>query len=417
MSQAKVKMRIFAVRVLKRSRMETNTVPGKLWNANYCKVMAANFALFFAFYLLTPLLPLYLSERFLAPKDVIGIVLSGYTLIALLSRPFSGFIVDSFNRRKVLLLCYFLFFIFFAGYLAAGTLLLFAVVRTLHGGPFGALTVANSTVAIDVLPTDRRNEGIGYYGLSNNLAMAIAPTIGIFLYRYIHNFDILFWIALIMAGFGLFMDSTVHIPEKELIKRSGKISLDRFFLIKGWLIGVNIIFFGFCFGVLSNYLAIYSKEVMGIEGGTGAYFMLLSVGLILSRLQGSKSLREGKLLENATSGILFSTAGYFIFIASPNMIGYYASALLIGLGNGHMWPAFLNMAINVAKHNERGTANSTLLVSWDVGIGLGILVGGVLSEHLGYTAAFWSVAVIHIAGTLVFLIYTRSFFKKRKREQ
>ena len=115
----------------------------KLWNSNYCKVMAANFALFFAFYLLTPLLPLYMSENFHATKGVIGMVLSGYTLTAMLFRPFSGYFVDSFQRKHVLMVCYFLFFVFFAGYLAAGTLLLFAVVRTLHGGPVGALTVAN----------------------------------------------------------------------------------------------------------------------------------------------------------------------------------------------------------------------------------------------------------------------------------
>lgn len=44
----------------------------RLWNRNYCRVMAANFSLFFAFYLLTPLLPLYLVERFDATKDVDG---------------------------------------------------------------------------------------------------------------------------------------------------------------------------------------------------------------------------------------------------------------------------------------------------------------------------------------------------------
>ena len=134
----------------------------KLWNANYWKVMTANFTLFFAFYLLTPLLPLYLSEQFHATKDVIGIVLSGYTVMALLSRPFSGYLVDTFNRKKVLMVCFFLFFICFAGYLAASTLLLFTIVRTLHGAPFGSVTVANSTMAIDVLPASRRNEGIGY---------------------------------------------------------------------------------------------------------------------------------------------------------------------------------------------------------------------------------------------------------------
>lgn len=161
----------------------------RLWNSNYCKVMTANFALFFAFYLLTPLLPLYLHETFGATKDVIGLVLSGYTLTALLFRPFSGYLVDSFPRKTVLLTVYAAFSIFFAGYLAASSLLLFTVVRTLHGGPFGAVTVANSTVAIDVLPSSRRNEGIGYYGLSNNLAMAISPTFAIFVYTQTQNFQ------------------------------------------------------------------------------------------------------------------------------------------------------------------------------------------------------------------------------------
>ena len=122
----------------------------RLWNANYCKVMAANFSLFFAFYVLTPLLPLYMSEHFGATKDVIGMVLSGYTITALVMRPFSGYLVDSFPRKLVLMVSFTAFAIFFAGYLAASTLLLFTIVRTLHGAPFGALTVANSTVAIDV---------------------------------------------------------------------------------------------------------------------------------------------------------------------------------------------------------------------------------------------------------------------------
>ena len=136
----------------------------RLWNANYWKVMTANFSMSFAFYLLTPLLPLYLSEDFNASKDVIGLVLSGYTLTALLVRPFSGFVVDSFPRKKVLLVSLFLYFLFFGTYLLASSLLLFALVRTLHGAPFGASTVANSTMAIDVLPSSRRSEGIGFYG-------------------------------------------------------------------------------------------------------------------------------------------------------------------------------------------------------------------------------------------------------------
>lgn len=394
----------------------------KLWNKNYCKVMAANFSLFFAFYVLTPLLPLYLSEHFGATKDIIGLVLSGYTITALLFRPFSGYFVDSFPRKTVLMVCFGAFSIFFAGYLAASTLLLFTIVRTLHGGPFGALTVANSTVAIDVLPSSRRTEGIGYYGLSNNLAMAIAPTIGIFIYKYTQSFELLFWLALIVACAGWIVDAMVELSPKEIVKNKSKISLDRFFLTRGWMLGINMAAFGFCFGVLSNYLAIYGKETLGITGGTGTYFMLCSIGLILSRLQGGKALRQGRLTFNASSGMLISLVGYTIFIALPTLFpsnptaiwtGYYGSALLIGLGNGHMWPAFQNMTINVANNNQRGTANSTILISWDIGMGLGILLGGIIAEHMGYGAAFWAVALVNFIGVTLFFLRTKAFFLSR----
>ena len=398
----------------------------RLWNRNYCKVMVANFTLFFAFYILTPLLPLYLSEHFGATKDVIGLVLSGYTITALLFRPFSGYVVDAFPRKAVLMISFGVFAIFFAGYLAASTLLLFTIVRTLHGGPFGALTVSNSTVAIDVLPSSRRTEGIGYYGLSNNLAMAIAPTIGIFIYQYTQSFELLFWLALVVACAGWIVDATVRLDAKAIVKNKSKFSWDRFFLVKGWLLGLNMVAFGFSFGVLSNYLAIYGKEVMGITGGTGTYFMLCSVGLILSRLQGGKALRKGRVTHNAGSGMVISLVGYTLFILMPTLyelsivnyplsiiLGYYGSALLIGLGNGHMWPAFQNMTINVAHNNQRGTANSTILISWDIGMGLGILVGGVVSELLGYSAAFWTVVLVNASGVACFFIATKAFFLRR----
>ena len=385
----------------------------KLWNKNYCKVMVANFTLFFAFYILTPLLPLYLSEHFGTTKDVIGLVLSGYTITALMIRPLSGYLVDSFPRKLVLMASFGAFAIFFAGYLAASTLLLFTIVRTLHGAPFGTLTTANATVAIDVLPSSRRTEGIGYYGLSNNLAMALGPTIGIMIYELTNSFEFIFWLALIVAFAGLLTDATVKLPAKEIVRNKQKLSLDRFFLIRGWLLGLNMVAFGFSFGVLSNYLAIYGKEVMGITGGTGTYFMLCSVGLMLSRLQGSKALREGRVTFNAGSGMVISLIGYTLFILVPNDVGYYGSALLIGLGNGHMWPAFQNMTINVAGNNQRGTANSTILISWDIGMGLGILLGGVIAELLGYSAAFWSVVLVNSSGVLCFFLATKQFFLQR----
>ena len=386
----------------------------RLWNANYTKVWVANFMIFFSFMLLTPLLPIYLSEHFGADKDTIGVVLFGYAVMALIARLFSGYIVDSFPRKMVLLISFTIFTFFFVGYVAAGSLMLFAIVRTVHGVPFGFTTVANSTVAIDVLPSSRRTEGIGLYGLSNNLASAISPTIAIWIYTTTHNFDIIFWLAMIVAVIGLAIDSTVKAAPRELVKGKQAVSLDRFFLVKGTGEALTMVCFAFSYGVMSTYVAIYGKERLGIEGGSGTFFLLLSIGLILSRLQGNKALREGRITHNAGMGVCVSLCGYLLFAAMPNEIGYYGAALIIGLGNGHMYPAYQNMFVNLAPHTQRGTANSSILVAWDVGVGFGILLGGVLSENYGYSTAFWSAWVVNLIGFLGFWLYVKGHFTRNK---
>ncbi len=389
----------------------------KLWNGGYCRAMVGNFMLFFSFYILTPLLPIYLDAEFAADKDVMGLVLSGYVIAALLVRPFSGFIVDTFDRKKVLALCFFFFFILFTGYIGAGTLLLFAIVRTLHGLPFGAVTVANSTVAIDTLPSSRRNEGIGFYGLSNNLAMAFAPSVGIWIYHATDNFELLFWIALVIAFVGLVTVSTIKLPKREKVKEKKPISLDRFFLTRGWLLAVNILCFGLCWGIMSNYVAIYGSEVLNITDGTGLFFMILSFGLFASRIQGSKALAKGKIVENAAMGVILSLGGYILFATVQQSWAYYTSAAMIGLGNGHMYPAFLNMFIKLARNDQRGTANSSILTAWDIGMGLGIVSGGFLLEYISYAAAFWGAAVMQGVGTLIFFLFTRGFFTRRRLDR
>jgi len=387
---------------------------GKLWNSNYLKIWIANFMIFFSFMLLTPLLPIYLTDTFNADKQTIGIVLSGYTIMALVTRVFSGYIVDSFSRKGVLLLSYFLFFLFFAGYIIAGTLMLFAIVRTLHGAPFGITTVSNSTVAIDVLHPSRRAEGIGYYGLSNNIATAISPSVALWIFHATENYNLIFAAAFIFASLGFFINTTVKVPPKPTVQDKQPISFDRFFLTKGWSEAICLVCFAFSYGVISTYVAIYGREELGINGGTGFFFMLLAIGLILSRLIGSRTLRQGKIVQNAGIGSLISLGGYLLFAALHNEIGYYGAALIIGLGNGHMFPAYQTMFINLAPHTQRGTASSSLLVSWDVGVGIGILVGGILSEFFNYHAAFWTSFLVNAIGVTAFFGYVKNSFLQNK---
>jgi len=284
----------------------------------------------------------------------------------------------------------------------------------LHGIPFGSATVANSTVAVDVLHPQRRVEGIGYYGLSNNIATAIGPTIAIYMYDLWHNYDIIFCTALVFSCIGLFINSTLKLSKRDIVPNKRPISFDRFFLVKGWCEGLNMVAFSFSYGIISTYIAIYGKDELGITGGTGFFFMLFAIGLILSRIIGNRTLRQGKIVQNASVGMIVSMFGYLLFAGVHNLVAYYVSALIIGLGNGHMFPAFQNMFINLASSNQRGTANATLLTTWDIGVGCGVLFGGYLAEHLGYESAFWAAWIVNAVGVLFFFLFSRKDFMKNR---
>lgn len=367
--------------------------------------------LFFSFMLIVPLLPIYLQERFGASKEVIGIVLSGYTVVALLTRATSGYMVDKYPRKLMLIMGFVLLTAFFAGYLVASSLLLFAAVRTLHGLPFGLSTVSNSTVAIDVLPAERRAEGIGYYGLSNNVATAISPTIGLWMYEAWHDFDLLFCCSMAAAFLGVLCVAGIHVetpPQAPSATVSNaRKTLNRFFLLDGWPQGIAIACYSFAYGIVSTYVAIYGREMLGIKAGSGLFFALLASGLIISRLFGSRSLRRGRVLHNATIGTTLSAVGYLFFAALHNDIGYYGCAILVGLGNGHLWPAFQTMFVNLGTASRRGVANASLLTSWDLGVGLGVVIGGSLIEHFGYHSAFWGAWIVETLGVLFFLSFVR----------
>lgn len=376
--------------------------------------------IFFSFMLIMPILPLYLSEEFGSGKHTIGVVLSGYTIMALLARVFSGYIVDTYNRKTVLLLSYGLFATFFLGYLIGGSLILFAIIRTLHGAPFGTVTVSNSTVAIDVLPAERRAEGIGYYGLSNNLATAISPTVGIYMYETWGDFQAIFLLSFLMAASGFLISKTVkHSPPSKIAAglippKTSPISLDRFFLVKGWSVGLMLAMLSFSYGVLSTYLAIYAKEELGMTQGAAIFFLILSVSLMVSRFTGSKSLRAGRVVHNATVGMCVSVFSYLAFAAIHNYWGFFGCAVILGLGNGHMFPAVQTMFVNLAPNNRRGTANSSMLTSWDLGVGAGVVIGGIASELSGYSAAFWIAAIVNIVGVLFFFAYVRRTYNKNR---
>ena len=281
----------------------------RLVTPDYCFILAANFLLYFGFYLLLPVLPFYLIDVFYTAKSEVGIILSCYVVAALMIRPFSGYLLDTFARKPFYLFAFFIFTAVFAGYLAAGTLTLFIILRVFHGFSFGAVSVAGNTIVIDVTPSSRRGEALGYYGLSNNIAMAVGPMTGLFLHDY-YSFDVIFLCALISCTLGFFMAMKVKTPAKQPAKRE-PLSLDRFILLKGIPVSVVLILLSIPYGMTSTYIAMYGRSI-GIEGGVGIFFTLLAAGTAISRLFSVKQVDRGRIPQVITIGMVIVCLCFFV---------------------------------------------------------------------------------------------------------
>lgn len=381
----------------------------RLVTPGYCFILAANFLLYFGFWLLIPVLPFYLSEIFNAGNSTIGIILSCYTVAALCIRPFSGYFLDSFARKPLYLLAYFIFMTMFAGYIIAGSLVLFILFRIIHGVSFGMVTVGGNTVVIDIMPSSRRGEGLGYYGLSNNIAMAVGPMSGLFLHDAGMSYTTIFCCSLGSCIAGFICASLVKTPYKPPVKRE-PISLDRFILLKGIPAGISLLLLSIPYGMTTNYVAMYAKEI-GINATTGFFFTFMAVGMAISRIFSGKIVDKGKITQVISAGLYIVVFSFFLLSACVYIINwnsmacsiiFFAVALLLGVGFGIMFPAYNTLFVNLAPNNQRGTATSTYLTSWDVGIGIGMLTGGYIAEVSTFDKAYLFGACLTIISMLYF---------------
>ncbi len=377
------------------SQEPKKSVADRLWTRDYIFLCLANFMMCFAFYLLVPTLPFYLEAEFDASKSIIGMVLSCYTIAVLAVRPFSGYIADTFQRKPVYLIAYFLFVSIFCGYLLAGTLTMLMIIRIAHGLAFGMITTTGNTLVVDVLPSSRRGEGLGYYGVVNNLAMSIGPMIGLFI-ADTGNFDMIFGCSLAMGVVGMVFATLAKVPRKIPNTANNVLSIDRFFLVKGLRACFTLLLLAIPYGMTTSFIAMYAKE-LGITANTGLFFTVMAVGLIVSRIGSGRRVDRGLVTKVITQGIIIATLG----IIAEAMLGfaagvdirlgyviYFLSAFLIGFGYGTMFPAYNTLFINLAPNSRRATASATYLTGWDVGIGLGMWFGGRIAENWGLATVY-----------------------------
>lgn len=386
-------------------------VKEKLWSRNFITAALANFLVASSFQLLMPTIPIYLLEQLNVAHSKIGIVLASYSLALLIMRPFSGFLVDVYSRKPLYLLGVILFVLTFAGYYFAETVMFFIVLRFVHGLFWGLSTVSANTVAIDIIPSSRRAEGIGYFGVTMNLAMAIAPFIAVEIYESF-GFDVLISAALVMGVLAVLTVTQIKVPTRKKLDEIPPISLDRFILVKGLPIFFNQLFLSFGWGTLIAYAVLYGKSIE-IQN-SGIFFLFVASGIVLSRITSGRMVDRGQLHSVIVAAIVIITLGFISFAIGQNPVFYSLSAFVMGIGYGTLLPALQTLYVNMAPHTQRGTANSTYLTGFDVGIGSGMLLGAVLSEKLGFPKMYLITAALSAFALLLYWFNSRKVYERNK---
>jgi len=376
--------------------------------------------LFFSFYLLMPVLPFYLVDYFRITHAQSGLAIASYVAAAIMVRPFAAFIADSFDRKLFYVIAYSAFAIIYAGYIAASALIFFVIIRAAHGLAFGSANMSSNTVVIDMLPFSRQGEGLGYFGIFNNIAMAVGPMIGLLMYAK-YSFTAIFSFSLVVGVIGCALTLFVKVPSvKEVaVKRDEPISFDRFLLVNSLPVGLNLMLLAIPYGMISTYIALYGKHLGA--SSPGIFFILMAVGLIFSRLFAGKRVDKGQIIHVIRIGI-FMTALSLLMLFLTNSIHahrfafFYFTALLLGLSYGLIFPAFNVMFVSLAPHNRRATANSTYLTSWDLGVACGIIIGGKIIDvrSISMVYAFGAFSAL-IAGVYFMSTITNYFGKHRLR--
>lgn len=393
----------------------------RLMTSSYCFILAANFLLYFGFWLLISVFPFYLSEIFHVSNSTIGIVLSCYTVSSLCIRPFSGYLLDAFARKPLYLFAYFIFMLVFAGYMLASLLTVFIILRVVHGFSFGMVTVGGNTVVIDIMPSSRRGEGLGYYGLTNNIAMSIGPMFGLFLHSGGASYITIFSYALVSCALGFLCAWLVKTPYKPPVKRE-PISFDRFILLKGLPAGFSLLLLSIPYGMTTNYVAMYARQI-GITAETGFFFTFMALGMAVSRLFSGRLVDKGMVTQVISAGIYLVCFCYFGLTACGWLVDwnyqvttvlFFMIALLLGIGFGTMFPAYNTLFVNLAPNSQRGTATSTYLTSWDVGIGIGMLTGGYIAEIATFRMAYFFGAALTVVSLLYFRLKAAPHFLKNR---
>jgi len=379
-----------------------------IFKGNFVLVFLASLLVFTAFYIMLPTLPVFLTRELKIDEGQTGLILAVYTLAALLIRPFTGYLIDRYGRKLFYILSLLLFAIIFTGYPLAGAFAIMLIVRFAHGLVWGVATTTGSTLIVDIVPAERRGEGIGMYGLSMTIPMAMGPFTGLQLTQN-NNYTLMFLFAGTLAFAGFLLTLFIKYPA---VPHTGKIAFSFRNLLESTSLPVtiNLLIINIGYGGLVSFVSLYALKT-GI-GNTGVFFIVFASGIALARIYMGKIFdRHGpKML--SISGILLLAMGHILLGLNINTTAFMIAGFLLGLGSGVVFPTFQAMVNNLVPPQRRGAANSTLFSGLDLGIGLGMLITGFLAHAIGLPHTYLIYGALNLIALLYFLVISLSHYQK-----
>lgn len=370
----------------------------RLWTKPFIQMTVGMLFLFTGFYLLLPTLPLYIKHLG-GSETQVGLAAGAFTLTAVVFRPMVGGLVDRYGRRAFYIWGLIFFVLSMYLYDWVGSILLLLALRILHGASWAFSTTSIGTVITDLIPASRRGEGMGWYGMAMTVAMAIGPMLGTYIVGG-YSFQTLFLVATGLSLIAFILAYMTRAPYQ------AKPSAGRIQLVEKSVLPVTvaIFFLAVAYGGITTFLPLFAES---IRVNPGTFFLVYAVALTLIRpFAGKLSDRFGEAAVIIPS--LVVTAGALIVLSlSSGLPGLITAAILYGIGFGSAQPALQAATLRIAPEDRRGAANASFMTAFDLGIGLGAILLGLVSERIGYAYLFTVTAVSVVVSLVIFTIFVR----------
>ncbi|RKD22848.1 MFS transporter [Ammoniphilus oxalaticus] len=383
---------------------QTEATP-RLWTRAFIILTISNLFLFLSFQMLIPTLPVFVANMG-GDELAVGMVISVFTISALLARPFAGKALDSMDRRKVLVIGLILFILCSSGYYWMSTIFLVLSLRFIHGIGWGISTTAYGTIVSDLIPQQRRGEGMGYYGLSSNFAMAFAPLIGIWIMNDM-GFGPLFTVSVTLGVIGLILSQFIHYPEPQRAPQSSSDEPERKGNFYAGLVERSSLFpsllmlmISVTYGGIVSFITLFGKEV-GI-GNVGWFFLGNAVVIMLTRPFAGKLFDMKGHAWVLLPGIICLASGVLLLSFADTTTSLLIAAIFYGFGFGAVQPSLQAWTIDRAAPHRRGAANSTFFSAFDLGIGIGAMGLGAIANASSYALMYRYSAIMTVSFLVVY---------------